>query len=180
MDTSLERHNLLWAIQRSSRYHARRQAFFERWRRVTAGIGVIFSSAAATDLLKEGSHGAALVAAFIVAIASALDLIVGTADMAWQHRELKGRFIAIEAEILESPDQPEESTIRAWQKERLAAETDEPAKYVALDLLCENELSRAQGDEDRVILTLWERLTAHWWRWEDLVSKAAKRPLSSA
>lgn len=177
MDSYTERHGLLWAIQRSSRYHARRQAFFERWRRVTAGIGIIFGSAAAADLLKGGGNSIALAAGIIVAISSAVDLVVGTADMAWQHRELRRKFISLEAEILRSPEEPAESLIHHWQEERLSAEADEPPKYVALDLLCENEMSRAQGNGDRVILFRWERLTAHWWRWDDLPSKALKRPL---
>jgi hypothetical protein len=177
MDTNLERHNLLWAIQRSSRYHARRQAFSERWRRVTAGVAVIFGSAAVTDLVKEGGHEIAIAASFIVAITSAVDLVVGTADMAWQHRELRRRYISLEGEILKSAEEPPESSIHRWQDERLSAEAEEPPKYVALDLLCENEMSRAQGDGDRVVLKPWERLSAHWWRWEDLVSRAMKRPL---
>lgn len=168
MDTGDEKWKLLWGVQRSSRYHARRQAFYDRWRRVTAGIGVIFGSVAATDLLHEGGHAVAVAAAFVVAVTSALDLVVGTADMAWTHRELRRRFLALECAIQRAPEEPTEADVHAWQDERLAIEADEPPIYVALDLLCENEMARADGRPDRVKLPRWATVTAHWLHWENI------------
>lgn len=175
MDTYEARHNLLWSVQRSARYHARRQAFFDRWRRITAGIGVIFGSAAAADLLNGGGHLVAVIASFLVAAASALDLVVGTADMAWQHRELRSRFLTLLCSIQRSNDEPSEEDIYRWQEERLSIEKDEPPIYVGVDLLCENEMARAHDMDDRATLTPWEVFTAHWLRWEDLPSKMKAR-----
>jgi hypothetical protein len=171
MDTLTERWNLLWAAQRSARYHARRQAFFDRWRRVTLGFGVIFGSAAAVDLLKGGIHDIAIFAAFIVAIMSAVDMVVGTADMAWQHRELRKRFLMLESAIRCSTDAPAETEIHRWLAERLAIESDEPPIYVGLDLLCENEMARAHAMPPRSALPFWAAMTAQWLRWENLAPK---------
>ena len=178
MEPRTERWNLLWSVQRSARYHARRQAFFDTWRRVTAALGVIFGSAAAVDLLHASTsqgHSVGIAAAFVVAVASALDLVVGTSDMAWQHRELRKRFLELECQIRRCPDKPRPEELARWREFRIGIEADEPPTYVAVDLLCENELARANGAGDRAKLNPWERATAHWLKWHDLASIAAER-----
>lgn len=177
MDANNESWNLLWAVQRSSRYHARRQAFFDRWHRVTAGVGVIFGSAAAVNLVTQGGMGWTLGAAFVITILSSVDLVVGTSVMARLHSDLRRRFLEMEASIRCSPT-ADQADINRWTVERLRIEADEPPVYVALDLLCENEMSRAKGDSPRAALRWWEALTAHWWRWEDIDPRVPSRPVA--
>lgn len=167
MDALEQRWATLWGVQRSVRYHARRQAFFDRWRRITSATGVIFGSAAATDLLRDGGHWLAVAAAFVVAVFSAADLVVGTAEMARKHDDLRRRFIKLEAKML-SNEEPDSETALAWCAERLDIESDEPPTYRALDLLCENEQAIATGTDRNVPITWWQRKTAHWKRWENL------------
>lgn len=173
MDAYTEHWNLLWAVQRSVRYHARRQAFFGRWRRVTTGASVVFGSAAAAALVNAGGHTLALGAAFVVVLMSAVDMVAGTADMAIQHHDLRRRFLRLEAELETSGETATEADIHRWTRQRLGIEADEPPIYVGLDLLCENELARAYALSNRTQLTGWQRLTAHWLRWENLAAQGA-------
>lgn len=172
MVENLERRSdILWDVQRSVRYHARRQAFFDRWRRVTSAVGVIFGSAAAVDLLNVGGHVVATVAAFIVAVVSAFDLVVGTGEMARRHDDLRRRFIALEAKI-EALDEPTREQVAELCVERLTIEMDEPPTYRALDILCWNEQAIAT-DRAHLVRSVggWQRFTAQWWYWDDLASR---------
>jgi hypothetical protein len=172
VDTAAERRDVLWAAERSERYHARRQAFFDRWRRVTLGANVLFGSAAAVDLLKDGGpevgHSIAIVAAFAVAFLSAVDMVISTAEMARLHNELRKKFVTLQAKIRRSSEAPTEAEIHAFQDERLAIEVDEPPIYVVIDLLCVNEIERANGRPPRVKIKTWQAITGHWWHWPDI------------
>ena len=110
---------------------------------------------------------------------AAFDLVIGTAEMARKHDDLRRRFVALEARIV-----PEEETksgdIREWVQARLAIEMDEPPTYIAVDLLCENELSMSKGDPPRYDVPLFRRLTANWWRQEDLDPEKIKHPSTAS
>ena len=160
----------MWSVQRSARYHARRQGFFDTWRKATSFVSVLFASAAAVDLLNKGDLIVALIASFVVATMSAFDLVVGTADMARKHDDLRRRFVALESTI-KPEEESTDADVNAWCRERLAIEIDEPPIYVAVDLLCENELAMSKGDQPRVVISFWRRLLANWWRQEDLSPK---------
>ena len=176
MDCRTERYHLLWAVDRSARYHSRRQAFFERWHRVTAALGVFFGTSAAATALNGPMHIWAVIPALIVAVASTFDLVVGTATMARTHAELRRRFLMLQVKIERSSEAPAQSEIQEWTSERLIIEADEPPIYVALDLLCENEVAKARGDElaksgtdaKRAAVTRWQSLTAQWLHWQSL------------
>lgn len=172
MDISTECWNLRWGVERSARYHARRQSFFDRWHKVTAAAGVIFGSAAAVNLLGHGPQGLSIAAALAVTALSAIDLVVGTAPMARLHHDLKRRFLTLEGD-LSCTAAPAEQDVFRWKRERLAIEADEPPVYVALDLLCENEMSRAKGTPLRAKLSWWVIATSHLLRHENVSPDAA-------
>jgi hypothetical protein len=176
MDTYTERWNCLWAISLSSRYHARRQAFFERWHRVSTGVAGVLGSAAAANALGHGGIVLTATAGFIVAGMSAIDLVVGTAKMAQTHHELRRRFLVVEAEIQTANEEPTEKEVNRWRRKRLEIEADEPPLYNGLNLLCENELARALGRTQRAQLNAWQRLTSHWFHWYDLAPKLPDPP----
>ena len=158
---------VIWPTRISSRYHARRQAFFETWSRVTAAVGVVFgSSAVATAIAQVHTPTWLLtVSGVIMTIAATVDLIVGTAAMARRHDDLRKRFMQLEARI-ETTTTPTEADVAGWRAERIAIELDEPPRYVGLALLCENELGRAtQGVGPRTKVRWIVSTTAHWFRW---------------
>lgn len=103
----------------------------------------------------------------LTAIASTVDLVVGTAVFARRHEELRKRFIALEAELRRNL-RPTEQLIANWQARRLQIEADEPPSYCAVVYLCENELGRADGSGNRVRVRPWVRWTSHFFRWENL------------
>jgi len=171
MDCWTERYQLLWAVDKSARYHHRRQAFFERWHRVTAALGIFFGTSAAATALNGVGHHLTFISALIVAVASTIDLVVGTAPAARDHAELRHRFLLLQIQIERSSEVPEELEVQDWKRERLTIEADEPPIYVALDLLCENEVAMARRDgavPRRAHLSRLQKLTAHWLHWENL------------
>lgn len=169
MDARTERWNLLWAAQRSQRYHARRMAFFDRWHKMTAIVGIMGGSAV------FASHGGALaawlppLAAALVVLMSTIDLVVGTAVMARCHNDLRRRFCLLESAIQSKPEATA-ADLRRWKEERLSIEGDEPPKYAALDILCENELLRATSHtkaQPPYALPWYKGVSAQWLRWAD-------------
>lgn len=100
-------------------------------------------------------------------VMSGVDLVVGTGQMARQHNDLRRRFCELEADITYDLA-PNESTIASWQAKRLTIESDEPPTYVALDLLCENELARAYehlSAKPRAMVPWYKAVTAQFILW---------------
>lgn len=169
-DPNVDRWELLWAVQKSQRYHSRRNAFFDRWNKTTAFVGIVGGSTAFAAVGKYLPETAGTVAAAFVVLMSAIDLVASTGEMARRHNELKRRFCELEAEIRQCA-KVEDNVIASWQGKRLAIEADEPPTYVALDLLCENELARSyahlsKGEPHNKVPWYMKR-TAHFFRWEN-------------
>jgi hypothetical protein len=169
VEKARDRHwELLFAVRRSIRYHMRRQAFFEIWQRLTSGVGVVFGSAALGALLTQlGKDFPSLpiYAAAIVTLATGLDLVVGTARMAWTHAALRKRFIDLEKKLLGS-DQLSEAEYALLFRERLDIEADEPPVLRALDTICHNDLVQALGMNDHQVSLPWYKLlTAQFVNW---------------
>lgn len=163
------RWELLWAVQKSQRYHARRSAFFDRWHKTTLLVGMLGGSAVVASLGDLVPSWIALAGASLVAVLSGLDLVVGTGEMARKHNDLRRRFCELEREMQLLP-LADEAKLAAWRGERLTIESDEPPAYVALDVLVENELARAYAhlkDQPPHSLTWLQRNTAHFLRWEN-------------
>jgi hypothetical protein len=168
-DIDKKRWNLLWGVQRSQRYHARRSGFFDRWNKVTALVGILAGSAVMATLGEYVPHWVALAGALAIVIMSGVDLVAGAAEMARRHDSLRRRYCELEA-LIAATLHPDAAQLSAWQADRLRIESDEPPTYVALDILCDNELARAyQHLQDRPMhrLPLIVRLTAQFMRWEN-------------
>ena len=153
-----EWHDLLFGVRRSIRYHSRRRQFFERWHLMTSFLSVLLSSATVASLL-TGQSMWGVVAAGIVTLLSALDLVVGTATRARNHHDLVRRFTDVEREMIGIAAPTVEDVARVTG-ERLAIEADEPPVKRVLDALCHNELARAMGyDRSQFVPVRW------WQRW---------------
>ncbi|QEE24498.1 hypothetical protein CS053_08285 [Rhodanobacter glycinis] len=163
------RWDLLWGVQRSQRYHARRSAFFDRWNKATALVGILAGSAVMATLGAYLPHWIAIAGALAIIIMSGVDLVAGAAEMARRHDSLRRRYCELEALIAANPH-PRDVQLAEWQAGRLRIESDEPPTYVALDILCDNELARAYRhlhDRPPHRLPLVVRLTAQLVRWEN-------------
>lgn len=136
-----DRWHVLWAAQRSQRYHSRRSAFYARWNKATSFVSILAGSSFVLSIADHVPNWVGFVAAGVVVVMSGVDLVASTAEMAHKHIDLRRRFCELEKEITQEL-QPTEAKVSSWQAQRLAIEADEPPTYVALDLLCENELTR--------------------------------------
>jgi hypothetical protein len=86
------RHDLLFDVRRSVRYHTRRRMFFDRWNLATNALSVIFGSATIYGVLSAGGKELALASAALVTVMSSLNLVIGTTRMARLHEDLARRF----------------------------------------------------------------------------------------
>jgi len=172
-EMSHAQYGLFFDVRRSIRYHDRRRAFFERMHQLTGALTVLLAGSVLFDIARPGDSPAWLLAlAAIAAILSAFDMIVGYAAKAGLHRDLKHCFGHLEMAIVSGS--ADDATWQAHRMERLRIEQDEPPIYRALDLLCHNELLRADGlDESAAAahyarLGVWHRVTRHLFHWADL------------
>lgn len=159
-DLPTRRHNLLFAVRRSIRYHMRRRRFFERWNMTTNALSVIFGSTAIGGVVK-GWEALAIVSGAIVTFFSAVNLVVGTVRMARLHEDLAKKFVDLEKELVLAGEY-DEAAYRAFGAKRLEAERDEPPVLRVLDSVCHNELLRAMGyDRSQFVKIEWyQRLLA--------------------
>lgn len=166
-----EVHELSFYVQRNIRYHMRRGAFFLRWGRFTAFIGIIFGSAAVTSLLAGASPYVTGTAALLVTAASAVDLVVGTGQRAWLHNDLRKRYLDIEAEVIADEPSTQATKIRDYKSRIRRIEADEPPTLPALEVLARNDVIRAlypkeQADQYVSQLCWFKRTTAQWFDWD--------------
>jgi hypothetical protein len=138
---AVEWNDLLFGVRRSVRYHSRRRMFFDRLHTVTSALGVIFGSATILAVLTEAGPRYAVLAAAVVTIFSALDLVIGTDRSARLHQDLA------EKRMMSLTTAPTAKDLKDCGGERLDIESDEPPVLRVLDVLCHNELCRAMGRE---------------------------------
>lgn len=164
-------HEISFYVQRNIRYHMRRGAFFLRWGRFTAFIGIIFGSAAITSLLAGASSYVTGAAALLVTVASAVDLVIGTGQRAWLHNDLRKRYLDIEAEMFLDDPSSQAGKIREYKSRIRRIEADEPPTLPALEILARNDVIRAmypkeEADKNVSQLGWIKRTTAQWFDWD--------------
>ncbi len=172
-DLNHEQYGLLFDVQRSMRYHDRRRAFFDRLHQITGGLTVLLAGSVLFDIARPGAtpwwlSSLAVAAALLVA----WDMVVNYAAKAGLHRELRRRFGVLEMAMLSGD--LEDGTWQEHHLERLRIEQDEPPVYRALDLLCRNELLRAEGISNpahRARVSGWQKATRHLLHWADLSAR---------
>lgn len=155
---------LLFAVRVSVRYHDRRERFFTAAHRTTAGLGALFGSTTVAAMFGTLDNRVGLIAATVVTVVFVADLVVGFSISAALHRDLKRRFIDLEAAII---DAHTDEQLGAHQKARLTIEKDEPPIYRALEQMCHNDVVRASLNEHEaapqfVPVSWWQRVTAQW------------------
>ncbi len=140
MNVDDDKHDLLFGVRRSVRYHNRRRQFFESFNTVVTALSLVFSSATVYGVLKE--QELAMIAGSLVTILTAFNLVIGSAKKASLHHDLSRRFLALEKKMLSQPDI---ESMKLWIEERLDIEADEPPALRVLNSICHNELARAMG-----------------------------------
>ena len=137
-------HDLLFGVRRSIRYHTRRRSFYDRFNSSVNAVSVIMGSATVYGVLKVQAQDVAIIAAAIVTVLSAINLVVGSSRQARLHHDLCRRFIALEKKISTSSVKDAE-VLSELIAERLDIESEEPPVLHVLNSICHNELARAMG-----------------------------------
>jgi hypothetical protein len=143
-ETKKQLTRLLFGIRRSIRYHNRRRAHFDRINNLSSFVSVLFSSAAIASLLASGGRAFLLVAAALVSLVSAVNLVVGASRRAREHSDFAKRFVILERDLA-GVSNPTDEDIRRWTQRRLDIEADEPPVLKVLDSICHNEQVRSMG-----------------------------------
>lgn len=168
-DMNNTQYSLLFDVRRSVRYHDRRCCFFDRLHHVTGALTVLLAGSVLFDIARPGDNPLWLsIMAVIAAILSSLDMVMSYSTKSGLHRDLKKRFVTLEMDILSGD--ASEATWGNHQRERLLIEKDEPPVYRVLDLLCHDELLRAEGIKDPdeySSFSFYKRLTRHFFHWAD-------------
>nr|DAH57964.1 MAG TPA: SMODS and SLOG-associating 2TM effector domain family 4 [Caudoviricetes sp.] len=167
---------LKFGVRRSCRYHDRRRAYFDTLHKITNVLTILLAGSVVFSIAHEGSKDPSWLIgiALLASLLSAVDLVVGYAQKANLHRELKIRFAQLEIDILTGGE--DKAALREFTKARLTIEKDEPPVYRALDILCQNELLIADGYEGEEYeelmgrLASFERMTAYVFRWSDVAA----------
>lgn len=144
-DLKVKWHALLFAVRRSARYHVRRRQFFDRMDFATKFLIIITGGATVISVNAESHNPWAKVFGSLVAVFSAIDLIIGCSGAARDHHDLVRRFLELEKEINLHSKAPNEELLIKLCNKRLEIEADEPPKLRILDLLCHNELIKSGG-----------------------------------
>lgn len=164
MDDDLDKksHDLLFGIRRSVRYHNRRRLFFDRFHKITVSLSLIFGSVTVSIALSQVARPVVSVFAALVAVFAAIDLVFDAPQFARIHNDLARRFIDLEREMVVLPSLSEED-IRNFTARRLEIEADEPPVLRVLNILCHNELMRAMGYADDLLVKIsWpKRVLCH-------------------
>ncbi|CAB3770489.1 hypothetical protein [Paraburkholderia solisilvae] len=151
--------DMLFGIRRSIRYHQRRRAFFDRCDQWGNVISLIFGSAAIYGVLDKDYHALALIASALVTIISAINLVYGSAQRARLHHDLSREYSGLERQMVGAPS---EDVLLRVTDARLEIEADEPPVLHVLNVICHNELLRAERYPRDLLakVTWWQRFWA--------------------
>lgn len=171
----------LFGVQRSIRYHARRQAFYDTCNNLTNAVSIILGAGTIAALVNTlpAADQLKLVFPAVITVVSTFNLVFGTARAARTHNDLYRRFVAIEADMMVTTALDEQALARV-RRERLSVEADEPPTKFALDVMCHNELVRAKGGEEYRSVTPLQRFLAHFFSFAEASFPLRRNEASSA
>ena len=138
-----EYNELLFAAQRSVRYHRHRQRFLDRVHHLSSLLSALGGAATIMTLVAElpaGSGWMLPAAAAITALAGTHEAMFKTARRAREHDALAGDFTAVEKDLLRIRSNLTSDTLLELQTRRLDIEVTEPPVYRVLDAMCHDEL----------------------------------------
>ena len=168
---TLDKHELLFNVRRSVRYHDRRIYFFERWHNITSVLTILLSGSILLQIAGDQFDPPfwLKLISFFAATLATIDMVLSYSKMADLHKRLKRSYCELEIRIENAKST---QMVDKCKSERLSIEIDEPPIYRALDLLCSNELMSAMGyekDHEGYRRVCWfQRLTCHFYTWPDI------------
>lgn len=132
----------LFDIRRSVRYHMHRCRFYDNFHDISSALSVILGVAAIATVLSSvtSKEVVALMGAF-VSLIGVLDLVIGTTQKARLHNSLAGKFVDLEKRMLKEGLPCLDDVKLA----RLEIEKEEPPVLDVLNVICHNEVMKADG-----------------------------------
>jgi hypothetical protein len=141
-------HALLFGVKKSVRYHTRRRQFFDRLGYIANFLIIITGGGTLYSVSNESHHFLTVVFGALVAVFSAIDLIIGCSNVARDHHDLARDFSELQRQMVAAGENPTEAQFIAFTNRRLEIEDEEPPKLCVLDVLCHNELIESGGYGD--------------------------------
>ena len=166
-DLGEERWDLLFSVRRSIRYHARRRGFYEGLHSWVVFAALVFGSATfvafGTAIVESWPLWAKLLPAAAVTVMAAADQAFGFMRKAWLHNDLAAEFTRLEQDLARAGDYPCEVDLHGFSSRRLDIEAREPPVKHVLNVICHNEVMRAEGypPEKLAEIGFWQRALAH-------------------
>jgi len=143
MSTSDNVFELQFQLGLGVHYHMRRQAFFEKWHRLTSSLSLIFSTSAIAVITSKLEVGIACTA--VVATLQAIDLIVDTRGQSNLHSELRGKYLLLERSLIEAGSDISDEQEKRIRMEIKSIEMHEPPIKKLLLEICHNDVCRRLG-----------------------------------
>ena len=161
MATSEDLHELTCHLQRSVRYHRARERFFESWSNTISFVSLLAGSSVVVSVLAQAPTWVALAAGGVVASLQAVEQVSRLSSKARDHNGLASEFLALERIMVMTPA-PTIEDLRDLHAEVLTIEAREPPVKRYLDLICHNQVARAQGIDDLEHLTPLQKCFAQY------------------
>ncbi|MDB6122093.1 MAG: hypothetical protein JWQ71_1086 [Pedosphaera sp.] len=157
------KHELLFGIRRSIRYHARRRRFFDRLKRGMTFLTVMCGMGTFAMLLAHVPPAWPIATAMTLTVLAVFDLLVNTAEGVRLHADLGRRFTEIEMDLVLTEDNLTDQQVREFANQRLRVVLEEPPTMRVLDCICHNEVVRVMGHNKayEVKLSKWQRFFAN-------------------
>ena len=161
-----QRWELLFSVRLSIRYHSRRRGFYEGLHSWVVFAALVFGSATFVAFGTAIGDGwplwAKLLPALVVTVLAAADQAFGFMRKAWLHNDLSAEFTRLEQDMTRAGEFPIEAELHGFSGRRLDIEAREPPLKHVLNIICHNEVMRAEGfpPEKLVELGFWQRALA--------------------
>ena len=170
-----EHWKLLFATQRSIRYHRRRERSYDRRQKFVALFAALSGSAAIASLLSgKAPPFVTTIVMATAAVANALELVFGFAKSARLHSDIARDWIALEQSLTRTGEHLSADELAELRTRRLDIEARELPVLKNLNVMCHDELVTAYDlpDEYRSNLTGLQRVLAPLMDWRaDMVRR---------
>lgn len=147
--------DLLFGVQRSSRYHRERERHYARFTFWTRLLTILITSYTIGSLLLNGPD---LVAAIALAVVPLLNSIVFAADIpgkTFLHRDLANQFVLLESKIRAGILTADDESYIDLSDERRRIETREPPQLEVLAIAMHNRVALSRGEMTNLYKISW-------------------------
>ena len=147
------RYKAEYGISRLIRYNGKRQRFFDGLHRIVLFINAVLGSSAFVTIISDKTHIAAWLTAS-VAIASAIDNVVGFSERARKYSEQRSRYYDLYCELISTDKSAYKEDY--FREKRLRIDRDGPPLKRVLDVISRNEEDIFRGhDYDDTVHIAW-------------------------